>query len=81
MRATFISPASRLIMRTYSLSLQLKRARIFSRVWVNMQGRYTRDVDRGVGGREKTERQKAFILRYSMILETLAITETTLVQT
>jgi len=30
---------------------------------------------------KKTERQKAFILRYSMILETLAITETTLVQT
>lgn len=66
-------------MRAYSLSLQLKRARTFPRVWVNVRVDVRSEMS--IEGEKKTERQEACILRYSTMLETLAITETTLVQT
>lgn len=79
MRAAFILPTSRLIRRAYSLSLQLRRARTFPRVWMNVRvdvhGRMSIE---GTEGEEKLK--EAFILRYSVVLDTPAITETTLVQ-
>lgn len=80
-RELLFLPTSRLIMRAYSPVAIKARARFHVYGWMS-GSTYTGGIDRGGWNRKKKlEKRKAFILRYSMPLETLAIIETTLLQT
>lgn len=80
-RELLFLPTSRLIMRAYSPVAIKARARFHVYGWMS-GSMYTGGIDRGGWNRKKKlEKRKVFILRCSMPLETLAIIETTLLQT